>query len=76
MADEGKGFDYAERFAETEGDAVDRARDRYKGGGMGGLGFALIKKCVDRIGFNESGSRVVLTCLIRSKVPQKPAPRP
>lgn len=62
VVDEGKGFDYATVLQKTEEqDALSAARERYMAGGMGGLGIRLMLKCVDKIEYEEKGSKIVLT---------------
>jgi anti-sigma regulatory factor (Ser/Thr protein kinase) len=62
VVDEGKGFDYATILQRTEEqDALSAARERYMAGGMGGLGIRLMLKCVDKIEYEQEGSKIVLT---------------
>ncbi|MCZ6601504.1 MAG: FHA domain-containing protein [Planctomycetota bacterium] len=62
VMDEGDGFDFlAELHRSQEGSAVDVARQRYLGGGTGGLGIRLMLKCVDRLRYGGTGSRIHLT---------------
>jgi len=64
VVDEGEGFDYASVLQKTdEQDALSAARERYMAGGMGGLGIRLMLKCVDKIGYEQEGSKIVLTKL-------------
>ncbi|RME82099.1 MAG: FHA domain-containing protein [Planctomycetota bacterium] len=61
VEDEGEGFDFMEMLKKTEeGDAVSAARERYKAGGIGGLGLRVMLKCVDQLKYYNKGSRLVL----------------
>lgn len=62
VEDDGEGFDYATILQNTqEQDALSAARERYMAGGMGGLGIRLMLKCVDKIEYEQEGSKIVLT---------------
>jgi anti-sigma regulatory factor (Ser/Thr protein kinase) len=70
VIDEGAGFDYSEVLQKTqEKDALTAARERYMAGGMGGLGIRLMLKCVDKIEYEQEGSKIVLT---KFKKPLRP----
>jgi len=60
--DQGAGFDHK---AMLEGvrtkNAAQAARDRYKAGGFGGLGFQLVTKLVSDLRYNDAGNRVTFT---------------
>lgn len=61
VEDEGEGFDFMDTLKKTdEGDAVSAARERYKSGGIGGLGLRVMLKCVDQLKYYNKGSRLVL----------------
>lgn len=61
VMDEGSGFDYASTLDQAaEHDAISAARERYKSGGYGGLGFVMMLKCLDAIEFNAKGNWVTL----------------
>lgn len=69
VTDQGPGFDYASSLDRgREVDAVQAARDRYKEGGYGGLGFILMLKCVDHIEFNNTGNKVSLIKLLNPPI--------
>lgn len=61
VMDEGEGFDYlAELQRSQKGSAAQVARQRYVSGGTGGLGIRLMLKCVDRLRYGGTGSRIHL----------------
>lgn len=56
VADEGGGFDFAAYVREHLGqDAVEAARQRYRSGGMGGLGLKMMLECCDRVLYDAAG---------------------
>lgn len=66
VTDEGDGFDFVSVLRKTgQQDAVSAARDRYMSGGMGGLGIRLMLKCVDRLEYDNKGSKITLTKMRR-----------
>ncbi|MHC4664276.1 MAG: FHA domain-containing protein [Planctomycetota bacterium] len=72
VSDEGAGFDHETLFSETvKQDAVNAARERIAAGGIGGLGFILMKKCVDNIEFNERGNRITLSKIFWDSMTKK-----
>ncbi|RKY13318.1 MAG: hypothetical protein DRP82_05555 [Planctomycetota bacterium] len=74
VIDEGEGFDFVSVLRKTASqNAVDAARQRYMEGGVGGLGVRLMLKCVDRLEYDNKGSKITLT-KIKTRVPaQEPA---
>ncbi|GEM_PF-991956 len=74
VIDEGDGFDFVSVLRKTASqDALDAARQRYMEGGMGGLGIRLMLKCVDRLEYDNKGSKITLTKM-KAKVPaEKPS---
>ncbi|RKY14563.1 MAG: hypothetical protein DRP63_08310 [Planctomycetota bacterium] len=73
VIDEGEGFDFVSVLRKTASqDALDAARERYMEGGIGGLGIRLMLKCVDRLEYDNKGSKITLTKM-KAKVPaEKP----
>lgn len=62
VIDEGEGFDFVSVLRRTASqDALEAARQRYMEGGMGGLGIRLMLKCVDRLEYDNEGSKITLT---------------
>lgn len=62
VIDEGEGFDFLTELERSQaGNAVEAARERYHAGGHGGLGIRLMLKCVDRLRYGGTGSRIHLT---------------
>ena len=76
VIDEGDGFDFVSVLRRTASqDALEAARQRYMEGGMGGLGIRLMLKCVDRLEYDNKGSKITLTKM-KAKVPiRKAAPK-
>ncbi len=71
VEDDGEGFDYATILQKTqEQDALSAARERYMAGGMGGLGIRLMLKCVDKIEYEQEGSKILLTKFKRPLSPE------
>ena len=59
ITDEGPGFDHRKVIGDATGvDAAQAARDRYKAGGFGGLGFQMITRMADKLEYNDSGNQV------------------
>jgi len=80
IIDEGEGFDFVSVLRKTASqDALDAARQCYMEGGIGGLGIRLMLKCVDRLEYDNKGSKITLTKM-KTKVPTgktfTPAPAP
>lgn len=62
IEDEGPGFDHRSAVtAATSVDAAQAARERYKAGGFGGLGFQLICRMSDELKYNDAGNTVTFT---------------
>lgn len=73
VSDEGEGFDLKETLKKTDEEgAVSAARERYKSGGIGGLGLRVLQKCVDEVSQNEEGNEISLVKHI-SPSPDEPA---
>lgn len=71
VEDDGEGFDYASILQKTqEQDALSAARERYMAGGMGGLGIRLMLKCVDKIEYEQEGSKILLTKFKQPLLPE------
>jgi len=61
VEDEGEGFDHRAYLDQLESTApVAAARQRHGSGGVGGLGIYLMRRCSDRLEYNERGNRVTL----------------
>ncbi len=61
VEDEGDGFDHVAYLKQLDGVApVSVARKRHQSGGVGGLGIYLMRRCADRLEYNEQGNRVTL----------------
>lgn len=61
VIDEGEGFDFITVLRKTAAqDSLTAARERYMQGGMGGLGIRLMLKCVDRLEYDNEGSKITL----------------
>jgi anti-sigma regulatory factor (Ser/Thr protein kinase) len=59
IEDQGAGFDHQALLDSVRNvDAATAARERYKAGGFGGLGFQLITKMAERLEYNEAGNVV------------------
>jgi anti-sigma regulatory factor (Ser/Thr protein kinase) len=72
VEDDGEGFDYATILQNTEEqDALSAARERYMAGGMGGLGIRLMLKCVDKIEYEQEGSKILLTKFKQPLAPEE-----
>jgi anti-sigma regulatory factor (Ser/Thr protein kinase)/nucleoid DNA-binding protein len=66
VEDEGEGFDHKGYLAQLDGSAaVSLARERHRDGGVGGLGLYLMRRCADRLEYNDRGNRVTI-CKHRS----------
>lgn len=62
IEDEGDGFDHRTAVeAVTNKSAADAARERYKAGGFGGLGFQMIVRMADKLTYNDAGNVVTFT---------------
>lgn len=62
ITDNGPGFDWQKYLQiAKQGNAVGRARQRYKEGRFGGLGIMLMLKCVDKLEYNDKGNTLTLT---------------
>ncbi len=60
--DQGQGFDHKAMLeAVRTKNAAQAARERYKAGGIGGLGFQLVTKLVADLRYNDAGTRVTFT---------------
>ncbi|RKY18020.1 MAG: hypothetical protein DRP63_02745 [Planctomycetota bacterium] len=76
VIDEGEGFDFVSVLRKTASqNAVDAARQRYMQGGVGGLGVRLMLRCVDRLEYDNKGTKITLT-KIKTKVPAQKPPAP
>ena len=61
VEDEGEGFDHRAYLEQLESTApVAAARQRHGSGGIGGLGIYLMRRCADRLEYNDRGNRVTL----------------
>ncbi len=59
IEDQGDGFDHSQLLEKVdEKDAASAARERYKAGGIGGLGFQMITKMTSDLFYNEKGNIV------------------
>ena len=59
IEDEGKGFDHSQIVGGVDGkNAADAARERYKAGGFGGLGFQMITRMSSELKYNDKGNIV------------------
>lgn len=68
VRDSGEGFDHKQYVSQSAaGEAVDAARERHKGGELGGLGIMLMLRSVDRLEFNEKGTELTLTKFLPKK---------
>ena len=62
IEDQGSGFDHASILdAVRNKSAAEAARERYKAGGFGGLGFQMIVRMADDIHYNDAGNIVTFT---------------
>jgi len=62
IQDEGTGFDHKTVLdVIVNKDAAQAARERYKAGGFGGLGFKLITKLAPDLKYNEAGNQVTFS---------------
>lgn len=61
IADEGSGFDHQKHLANIPKEFDPKAIiHRAAKGKIGGLGFGLIKKCIDEVRFNQRGNQITL----------------
>jgi anti-sigma regulatory factor (Ser/Thr protein kinase) len=61
IEDQGPGFDHRGILGSvTDKDAATAARERYKAGGFGGLGFQLVTKMADELEYNDAGNKVTI----------------
>lgn len=59
IEDEGSGFDHSQLLNDVSGkDAAEAARERYKAGGIGGLGFQMITRMTSALSYNDKGNIV------------------
>lgn len=59
VEDEGEGFDFDYYLNQIDGhEAFDRAKDRIRAGGRGGLGILLMQRCSDRLEYTGNGNIV------------------
>ncbi|MHC5067998.1 MAG: ATP-binding protein [Planctomycetota bacterium] len=62
IEDQGTGFDHQTAVEAVAGkDAAAAARERYKAGGFGGLGFQMIVRMADKLEYNDPGNIVTFT---------------
>jgi anti-sigma regulatory factor (Ser/Thr protein kinase) len=62
IEDQGPGFDHHTAVTAARSvDAAQAARERYKAGGFGGLGFQLICRMSDDLHYNDAGNAVTFT---------------
>lgn len=67
VEDQGSGFDHAAVLSMVnDTDAASAARERYKAGGFGGLGFKLITRMSDSLQYNQIGNLVTFQVLKKS----------
>lgn len=75
VIDEGEGFDFIAVLRKTAAqDSLAAARERYMQGGMGGLGIRLMLKCVDRLEYDNRGSKITL--YKRKSLKEEPSAEP
>ena len=75
VRDEGTGFDHRRFLAPTaHKDAVQAARARHAQGGRGGLGILMMSRAADRVEYNDRGTVVTLSKLLRPQPAPAPAP--